>query len=673
MENKIISPYGAHEFWQTEQGQELTNYISETNSDYQLCYNAYFSRAAYKKEWDDNTLAYEGKLWSVISSEQEIPDNIPSDAFIDTQVIYNGVRQKMTSFINQSFHLKAIPIQNLLSNQNTQKADFETEVSQLGQVINTSIKEHVNSPIHASMISRAIVTGSSCLLFNYESQGMINLNNTDVIKSNRISYQYVDINNVYFSPIAQDLESADYYFIVTRTTTDYVKKIYDVDLKEELNKINDKYMRDQSSQGLLNDRFLDLDITKSLLYINEAEIIDYNNNLVDMIIKFEKVLDKKTNKTKIRVRYYGGWCFLKEVILDMDFYPMEILYYEKHPQIIYGRTCVTKALSSAKTAMKALTNYSIQSNRYNNPVSLLLKSSGISAEEYAASRQFGGVLVVDDSRMSPEAINKGIVQIVPAAEPTQALLETVKLNIQSCEKILGINDITNANASVSGSKTGAVDSLIDQAYRSDEVFSNEYENFIKRLASKVARLILNNADKKTQFLTTDFDSNSNIHGDYITFESDAIRKHDYKFDFDVQPTSREKSNQDFNKVLQMLQLGAQLYPNQQLFTPQELMKYANLRDGHQIIERLTEDNSVIKNAKINEIVMLIAKFSNLNDQVIRAGQQPLDVSIVHNMINSILSTEVPLQEAIDTAQQQLNQMMQQITQSQQQNPQGGQS
>lgn len=293
------------------------------------------------------------------------------------------------------------------------------------------------------------------------------------------------------------------------------------------------------------------------------------------------------NKWHVDVSYYirnSDFFLLRIEDVKPSEYPFAVLYDEPEEQDFWGTSTAMDILENQKIVNKVQQISSILGVLHQNPQKVVLRESGINAQELARTGTLPG-----------KVWTSNVPNPVETIEPMQIPKELFDLDDRTQKNIkdtVGVNEAYTGQSVGSLTTSTGVSDLIDRATIRDKDKMVEIDCFVERLSSLICQFIIHKWDKARQIASVQ--PNGDVqYRKWEPLDDTAKENLEWRIKSDVyakapstQATRRQQANQ-------LLQVQAQGNFSPAVITPEEYIRMMEFDLSADILKRMDADRQIL--------------------------------------------------------------------------------
>jgi hypothetical protein len=285
-------------------------------------------------------------------------------------------------------------------------------------------------------------------------------------------------------------------------------------------------------------------------------------------------------------------------------FPFAVLYDEEEEAEFFGSSTAMDILENQKIINKLDQTASILGVLHQNPQKVVLRESGINAQELARTGTLPGKVWTSNVDAS-----KAISVVQPMDIP-KSLFELKDRKENDIKESVGVTEAYTGQSVGSLTTSTGVDSLIERATIRDKDKMIQIDEFVERISHLIVTFILYKWQDKRPITTTGPNGQPQYE-EYQPISGDIAEQLEWRVKSDVyakapvtQATKRQQADQ-------LIQLQGQFQFDPPLITVQEWIKFQDFENKEEILWRMQQDQAR-KNAQ---------EAQNLSDQMFRLSDE----------------------------------------------------
>jgi hypothetical protein len=345
---------------------------------------------------------------------------------------------------------------------------------------------------------------------------------------------------------------------------------------KKLDDLNGYFTDKDGGSGTILNR--DTDPTNNLGHVTD----DY---LVTLHAHWKRFLNEH-GRWQLDVTYYIRnvpffLLFIKDV--EPNEYPFAILYDEEEEQDFWGTSECMTIMESQKTINKADQTAAIIGILNQNPQKVVLRESGINAQDLARSGTMPGKVWVSNvpnaiEPIEPPDIPKGLFE----------LRDRIGNNIKDR---VGVNEAYTGNSVGSLTTSTGVSDLIERATIRDRDKMIQIDEFVERISHLIVCFMVHKW-KEERPLAVSTENGSTAHDTWSPLEDPENFAWRVKVDtYAKAPTTQASRRQQADKLMQM---QGQFQFSPAIITPEEWIMLQDFDNKDQILARMQKDREMLQ-------------------------------------------------------------------------------
>lgn len=449
---------------------------------------------------------------------------------------------------------------------------------------------------------------------------------TGTLYEGEICTKEIDPMNFDIDPNAYRLEDAAWINVKEKRNRRWVEQQFGVSLKEEHTEqdnygeeYNRSYFRNKEDE---TEQMIDFHAHYEKYWNTEKskemiESVDDSGQIIE-----EEVEGEEIGGWNYKVTYIAGNKVLSTIDpLEPNMYPFAILYDYKQRQEFWALSTASLIIDNQKLINKVEAIVALLGTLLQNPQKVVTKSSGINpmdAMKYSSSP--GHVWVTNDRDAAGSMRWQEVPQIPPA------LINLAEMAKQNIREITGLNEAYTGQSVGSLQTSSGVNSLIDRATMRDRDQMYDIEQYVDQLSRLLIAFATTKYTEERHIRLVDDPNNPEATTQFIQFLGTDFAGIDYDMEIDVSGRAPITQARREAELTELIQLQGQYGYAPAVITPQEFIKGKNMVDADKIINRMNKEEM----------------------------QSRLDMlTQVYNMTAEAAIAQVPVEEILQMAQQQL--------------------
>lgn len=352
--------------------------------------------------------------------------------------------------------------------------------------------------------------------------------------------------------------------------------------KKNLDKLNSYYVDKDGGSGDIFHR--DVHPTNNAGHIND----DY---LVTLHTHWERYLNEH-GRWQLDVTYYlrnVPFALLKLEDVEPNEYPFAVLYDEEEEQDFWGTSECMSIMEAQKTINKADQTAAIIGILNQNPQKVVLRESGINAQDLARTGTLPGKVWVSNvpnpvEIIQPPDIPKGLFE----------LRDRIGANIKDR---VGINEAYTGQSVGSLTTSTGVSDLIERATIRDKDKMIQIDEFIERISHLIVQFMVHKW-KEERPMAVSGANGSTIHANWQPIMDPDNFSWRVKVDtYAKAPTTQASRRQQADKLMQM---QGQFQFSPAIITPEEWIMLQDFDNKDQILARMQQDRQMLQQQQVEQ-------------------------------------------------------------------------
>jgi hypothetical protein len=324
--------------------------------------------------------------------------------------------------------------------------------------------------------------------------------------------------------------------------------------------------------------------------------------------------------------------------IGIDDYPFAPLFFNKRTDELYGKSFMDFLLPTQKMLNKYEAIVKLRLLQSARPHIFLGRNSGIDPKSFSSTRLTPGM--VHSTNLENPAMAATVVQLDSIPGDFVNFLDRA---IQNLNIIANMNGATTGDQSISGSKSGAVNTQLDRAMLPEKLNTLDVQTFIK----EALRVLINwttqsNNVDRTLIYTRDTDPSEYS---VIAYKGTDYIDLSYNLNVDVKIQTATERQQEVQTMMQLWQAGRQYEGMSPVVTEEELVDRLDLSNKNESLIRLQAQKEQNLQTASEQILQVI---QTALQQTIQSQQQQ---QIVQTAAESGQYTDEDLQKMQDQQQQ----------------------
>lgn len=447
----------------------------------------------------------------------------------------------------------------------------------------------------------------------------------------RIVIKRIPIANFFPDPDATCLEDMKYFEITESTTLRAIKN----------NPNFQRYAREKGRirkfKALDYSMFSGDDHESGEIYDRDSKIAENGQNVLgdEMVLlhtHWERYLNDE-GEWQLDVTWYVPQIDFELYRIEdykPSVYPIAILYDEEEEGEFWGTSTLMEILENQKLLNKADQTAAIISTLHQNPQKVVLRESGINAQELARTGTLPGK--VWTSNVDPRVA----VANIETPDIPKGLFELKADLKQDMRERLGINEAYTGDSIGSLTTSTGVHSLIERATIRDKDKMIQIDEFVEKLSDLIALNILYHW-RDPRPITIIGPDGEPIYETFEPFDEITINNLDWIIKSDVYakaPTTQALRREQADRLIQ---LQGQFNFNPPIITAEEWIQFQDFDMKEEILRRIEQDRNQLEREKALSMAENMVQLANTIRQFIAQG--------------------MPEQEALAAAQQAAEEML----------------
>jgi hypothetical protein len=400
----------------------------------------------------------------------------------------------------------------------------------------------------------------------------------------------IEPSTFFVDPKAFNLQEALFCGTYVRTTVDHIKADTSLDSKKKKEFLDKRRNTDASTED---------QTARGEIYARDYA--SYQENIVDLVTFYEKVVDEEEGGYSINVIYIADGIILKEVKgIKPNLFPFVILQQYKQRQDFWGISDCQLILPNVKMINKVQSIIGTLATLYQNPQKIVYEGSGIDPRIVSKYGNAYGLVFLSKH---PDLAN--VIRNVEVSEVPRVLLDYIEFLKNDIRDFTGLTEIATGAGSGSLQTSQGVQSLIERSVIGNQ---NEYVNF-ERFIEQLSYLILHLAieyytDDRLIRMRTE-EPNADFEFEYVPFAAEIYKDLAWDFSINIAEKLRhtEQSNQDKIRLLSEWQL--QYQPDISIVTPEDIVKAINPQSRDEMLHRMEQERVQKSMETAKEVAMMI--------------------------------------------------------------------
>lgn len=293
-------------------------------------------------------------------------------------------------------------------------------------------------------------------------------------------------------------------------------------------------------------------------------------------------------------------------------YPFAIYYDEWEDNDLWGTSTTKDILENQKISSKLQQTMAILGVLHQNPQKVVLRESGINAQELARTGTLPGK-VWSSNVPGEQAIT--IVKPLPIPPELMQLDDRTQANI---EKMMGMNEAYMGQAPGSVTTSTGVGDLLERATIRDRDKMVNIDTFVEQISHLILLHILYKWKDPRPLLQLAPNGKSSFKK-YEPFDEQTIENLSWRVRSDIYAQAPLTQSSRRQQATQMLQYQGQYQYQPTLITPMEFIREMQLQDGEEIIERMEQEKKQIDAQKAQDYAQMIMQVAQQLEQAKKQG------------------------------------------------------
>jgi hypothetical protein len=361
-------------------------------------------------------------------------------------------------------------------------------------------------------------------------------------------------------------------------------------------------------QKYAGKKLQDLDITgpgqdqdeSGAIYGREATPLNNGMNVQgDEMVTLHTHWDRefKDGKWTYNCTYYlkeADFILLRLTDIKPAEFPFGVLYDEEEEAEFFGSSTAMDILENQKIINKLDQTASILGVLHQNPQKVVLRESGINAQELARTGTLPGKVWTSNVDAS-----KAISVVQPMDIP-KSLFELKDRKEADIKDAVGVNEAYTGQSVGSLTTSTGVDSLIERATIRDKDKMIQIDEFVERISHLIVTFILYKWQDKRPITTTGPNGQPQ-YGEYEPISGNIAEQLEWRVKSDVYakaPVTQATKRQQADNLMQM---QGQFQFNPPIITPEEWIRFQDFDVKEEILARMQVDRTKLEAQKAQNL------------------------------------------------------------------------
>lgn len=300
-------------------------------------------------------------------------------------------------------------------------------------------------------------------------------------------------------------------------------------------------------------------------------------------------------------------------------YPIAVLYDEEEEGDFWGTSTAMDILENQKIINKTSQTSSIIALLHQNPQKVILKESGINAQEMAREGTLPGKTWV--SNTDPRAS----VHVLQQQDVPRGLLEMDSRMRQDIREVSGVNEAYTGESVGSLTTSTGVQSLIERATIRDKDKMLQIDEFVEQISNLIVLNIIYHWKDEREISITGPDGNL-IYETFQPLDDATIENIDWIVKSDIYATAPTTQARRRQQADHLMQLQGQFNFNPPIITAEEWIRFQDFDMKEEILRRIQEDRKRMERERPLQIAQNLVQIADIIRQNIAQGM-PQDQAV----------------------------------------------